>query len=240
LFCGFLRRAEIIARDWIAEGSPDAMQPAAPVAVLHRNSRAEAMHLGRAFRALAHILRRELHLEERFARRLMRGKARRSSRRTDSGHRANAISPFVPLAPRPQGQGNFSRCPAGETHRNRGHSGAVGARLPLPDALLANISFTQLPCGVASASRPRSASMRPEVLPIGPFPAGGRHLSDIAWAEKSPPLRVLFVSCFMQPVHSRSDRDKASKAFDKLNYRDPKDVCANPELAFAKGWIRRG
>jgi hypothetical protein len=90
-----LRRAEIIARDWIAEGSPDAMQPAAPVAVLHRNSRAEAMHLGRAFRAGPHPA----------ARASSGGAARppadaRQGQARIQGHRANGISPFVPLAPR--------------------------------------------------------------------------------------------------------------------------------------------
>lgn len=99
-----LRRAEIIARDWIAEGSPDAMQSTAPVAVLHRNSRAEAMHLGRAFRALAHILRRELHLEERLARRLMRGKARR---RMDSGPSGERDIPIRSLGATSPGTGQF-------------------------------------------------------------------------------------------------------------------------------------
>ncbi|MGE0281670.1 MAG: hypothetical protein AB7P20_13800 [Rhizobiaceae bacterium] len=74
----FLRRAEVVARGWIADGSPDAMQSITPTAVLHRNGPAEAMFLAASFRALAHMLRRELHFEERLARRLMRGNARRS------------------------------------------------------------------------------------------------------------------------------------------------------------------
>jgi hypothetical protein len=73
-----LRRAEAVARDWVMAESSDDMQLAAACAVLHRNSRAEAMHLAQNFRALAHTLKRQLHLEEQFARRLMRGKRTRS------------------------------------------------------------------------------------------------------------------------------------------------------------------
>jgi hypothetical protein len=73
-----LRRAEMVARDWIM----DDMQSTAACAVLHRNSRAEAIYLARAFRALAHALKRELRLEERLARRLLR----------DRGHPATAES----------------------------------------------------------------------------------------------------------------------------------------------------
>jgi hypothetical protein len=70
----FLRRAEVFARDWIASGSADDMPSAlSACAVLHRNSRAEAMHLARSFRVLAHTLRRQLRQEERFARRFAAG-----------------------------------------------------------------------------------------------------------------------------------------------------------------------
>jgi hypothetical protein len=77
-----LRRAEMIARDWIAEGGSDEMQLNPPIAVLHRNSQAETMQLAQSFRVLARMLRRELRLEERFARRLMRGKRNRAAAAT--------------------------------------------------------------------------------------------------------------------------------------------------------------
>ena len=73
----FLRRAEAVARDWVAADSADDMETAC--AVLHRNSRAEAMHLAHAFRALAYELRSQLRLEERLSRRLMRGKVNRAA-----------------------------------------------------------------------------------------------------------------------------------------------------------------
>jgi hypothetical protein len=102
-----LRRAEIIARDWIAEGSPDAMQPAAPVAVLHRNSRPRRCILAEPS-ARWPILRRELHLEERFARRLMRGKARR---RTDSGPSGERDIPIRSLGATSSRAGQFLPLP---------------------------------------------------------------------------------------------------------------------------------
>jgi hypothetical protein len=68
-----LRRAEVVARDWITEGSAEDLQWNSPISVLHRNSRVEALHLAQNFRALAHALKREIRLEERLARQLMRG-----------------------------------------------------------------------------------------------------------------------------------------------------------------------
>jgi hypothetical protein len=70
-----LRRAEVVARGWITEGGAEDMQSAALIAVLHRNSQAEAMQLAQSFHVLARMLRRELRLEEQFARRLLRGQS---------------------------------------------------------------------------------------------------------------------------------------------------------------------
>ena len=74
-----LRRAEVVARDWLMPDGADDWQGSAPVAILYRNSQAEALHLAQSFRALAHMLKRELRLEEQLARRLMRGKANRAA-----------------------------------------------------------------------------------------------------------------------------------------------------------------
>ena len=74
-----LRRADAVARDWLASDGAEDMQSNSSVAVLHRNSQAEAKYLAQSFRALAHMLKRELRLEERFARRLMRDKTNRTA-----------------------------------------------------------------------------------------------------------------------------------------------------------------
>jgi hypothetical protein len=89
-----LRRAEIVARDWLAAGSADDLQSTSQI-VLHRNSPAEAMHLAQCFRALAHMLKCEVRLEERLARRLMRGKA---------DHSRTAMPRPVLLTPDPIGR----------------------------------------------------------------------------------------------------------------------------------------
>jgi hypothetical protein len=202
LFCGFLRRAEIIARDWIAEGSPDAMQSAAPVAVLHRNSRAEAMHLGRAFRALAHILRRELHLEERFARRLMRGKARRS--RTDSGPSGERDIPIRSLGATSPGAGQFLPLPC---RRNPSKSRAFwrcrgspsSARRSIGEYLLHPIALRR---GLGFETTLRLD--RPEVLPGWPFssrrPSPVRHRVGGKITAPAGALRQLLYAACSQPV----------------------------------------
>ena len=87
----FLRRAQAVARDWVAAASTEDMQSAlSACAVLHRNSRAEAMHLAQSFCALAHALRRQLRLEERLARRLMRGE--KANRGTVRVHRRMVVT----------------------------------------------------------------------------------------------------------------------------------------------------
>ncbi|MGE0282374.1 MAG: hypothetical protein AB7P20_17415 [Rhizobiaceae bacterium] len=75
-----LHRAEVVARDWVAPNGEDDRHPSshehpATVAAVHRNSPTDAIHLAQAFRALAYELKRQLRLEEQFARRLLRGKA---------------------------------------------------------------------------------------------------------------------------------------------------------------------
>ncbi|MGE0282867.1 MAG: hypothetical protein AB7P20_19950 [Rhizobiaceae bacterium] len=69
-----LRRAEGVARSWVAADRAD-MESTAPVAVLHRNSSSDAIDLAQTFRTLALELRRQLRLEERLACRLPRGEA---------------------------------------------------------------------------------------------------------------------------------------------------------------------
>lgn len=75
-----LRRAEVVARDWVtADGVDDsrlfADEHPGQIAVLHHNGPTDAADLARAFRALAHELKRQLRLGEQFARRLRRRKA---------------------------------------------------------------------------------------------------------------------------------------------------------------------
>jgi hypothetical protein len=91
-----LRRAEVVAQDWIADGSDD-MQSTATCAVLHRNSRAEALHLAQSFRALAHMLRREIRLEEQFGSRLKNGQAFRAEE-GEPQHYLLVLSSMLPFA----------------------------------------------------------------------------------------------------------------------------------------------
>jgi hypothetical protein len=67
-----LRRAEVVARDWVDGMASDVPSAWPPYEVLHRNSRADAIHLAGVFRALAQRLKRQLRLEQKLVRRLMR------------------------------------------------------------------------------------------------------------------------------------------------------------------------
>ncbi|MGE3362336.1 MAG: hypothetical protein AB7I34_02625 [Rhizobiaceae bacterium] len=93
-----LRPTEVVVRDWLVADGWEEPQTAES-AVLHRNSRAEAMHLARSLRALAHLLRCELRLAEKFARRLTRG----------LGQSLGDYTPTRPFGtPSPQGGGAFA------------------------------------------------------------------------------------------------------------------------------------
>lgn len=80
-----LRRAEAVARDCIGDGGAEDLHWNTPIAVLQRNSQAEALHLAQRFRALAKALKREIRLEEQFARSFMRGKTNRAPADTPQG-----------------------------------------------------------------------------------------------------------------------------------------------------------
>jgi len=74
-----LHRAETVARDWIWADGTNEMHPMRSaddrpqaIGISFRNSRADAIHLARAFRALARELGRQIRMEGQFARRLTR------------------------------------------------------------------------------------------------------------------------------------------------------------------------